>query len=61
MVNKEKIYCFDLDGTLCTNEKGKYKKVKPLKDRIEKVNKLYDEGNKIIILTARGNTNLDNI
>ena len=45
---------FDLDGTLCTNTNGKYKDAKPIKERIEKVNNLYEEGNQIIILTARG-------
>tara|TARA_Y100000592_G_scaffold91377_1_gene151460 strand:+ start:19475 stop:19801 length:327 start_codon:yes stop_codon:yes gene_type:complete len=47
-------YVFDLDGTLCTNTDGKYKDAKPIQERINKVNKLYDEGNEIIILTARG-------
>ena len=31
-----------------------YKNAKPYKDRIEKINKLYDEGNTIIYNTARG-------
>lgn len=49
-----KVYCFDLDGTLCTNTNGKYKSAIPFEDRIKIVNDLYDEGNKIIIETARG-------
>lgn len=49
-----KIYCFDLDGTLCTINDGKYDKAKPYLDRINKVNELYDSGNHIIIETARG-------
>lgn len=53
-----KIYCFDLDGTICEEKpKGSphtdYAIVKPCKDVIDRVNKLYDEGNIIIISTAR--------
>tara|TARA_R100000458_G_C8249539_1_gene226779 strand:- start:1065 stop:1391 length:327 start_codon:yes stop_codon:yes gene_type:complete len=47
-------YVFDLDGTLCTNTYGSYEKAQPLKERIKVVNELFDEGNEIIILTARG-------
>lgn len=50
------IYCFDLDGTLCTNTDGDYEKAVPFLDRIEVVNKLYDEGHQIKIDTARGST-----
>jgi len=49
------IYCFDLDGTLCTHEKN-YREAKPITERIERVNKLYSDGNTIIIDTARGKT-----
>ena len=66
----KKIYCFDLDGTLCTLTRGNdgapsqdpgevYAQAKPLKDRIAVVNKLYDEGHKIYIDTARGTQNPD--
>ncbi len=53
------VYCFDLDGTLCTvvkNGKGHklYNEAVPIPDRIAKVNQLYDEGNLIKIETARG-------
>jgi glycerol-3-phosphate cytidylyltransferase len=52
-------YCFDIDGTLCytpNNEKGKpdYHKSKPYPFMVEQVNRLYDEGNYIIMQTARG-------
>jgi len=55
------IYCFDLDGTLCTLEtddknKFKYQEAKPIQDRIDAVNELYDMGHTIIIETARGST-----
>lgn len=49
-----KIFCFDLDGTLCTLTDGNYLLAEPINDRIEKVNLLFEEGNKIIINTARG-------
>lgn len=52
-------YCFDIDGTLChtpNNEKGKpdYENAQPLPFMVEQVNRLYDEGNYIIMQTARG-------
>ena len=50
------IYCFDLDGTLCTNTNGEYSLAEPLHDRIKKVNMLFDGGHNIIIDTARGAT-----
>jgi len=48
------IYCFDLDGTLCTNTEGDYENAEPYPDKILKVNQLYSEGHTIIIETARG-------
>ena len=55
----KKTICFDLDGTLCTQCNGVYNKAKPIRNAIQKVNKLYDNGNRIIIYTARymGRTN----
>jgi len=47
-------YVFDIDGTICSLTDGDYKKAIPLKDRIEKVNNLYEEGHTIIYYTARG-------
>jgi hypothetical protein len=47
-------YCFDLDGTLCTNTEGAYEDALPFPDRIASVNKLYEEGHEITIFTARG-------
>ena len=49
-------YCIDIDGTICTPGTCKscqYEGATPKKDRIEYVNKLYDEGNHIIYFTAR--------
>ena len=50
------IYFVDIDGTICSDTKGNYHKAEPLVDKIEAVNKLYDEGNTIIYWTARGMT-----
>ena len=50
------IYCFDIDGTICTPgtcRECQYEGATPKKDRIEVVNKLYEEGNYIIYMTAR--------
>jgi len=47
-------YVIDIDGTICSNTNGNYQNAKPIIDRIEIINKLYDEGNEIIFLTARG-------
>ena len=45
--------CFDLDNTICTEPKD-LTKAQPHKDRVKHINKLHDEGNYIIIDTARG-------
>jgi hypothetical protein len=50
------IYCFDLDGTICTNTEGEYHLATPFENRIKIINSLYDEGNKILIDSARGST-----
>ena len=53
-------YCFDLDGTICDTPLRKedlkpgYLESVPFPYMIEQVNRLYDEGHKIIIMTARG-------
>ena len=49
------IYCFDLDGTICTSvQKSQYEKAIPDKTVVDEINRLYDEGNTIKIMTARG-------
>ena len=50
------IYCFDIDGTICTNTNGDYPNAIPYPNIIKKVNELYDQGNEIILNTARGAT-----
>jgi len=47
-------YVFDIDGTICSLTNGDYNTAIPFLDRIEIVNKLYDDGNVIIFNTARG-------
>lgn len=55
IVGDEVIYYVDIDETICSkSEDLDYSKAKPLLDRIERINKLYDSGNTIIYWTARG-------
>ena len=51
---QSKVYCFDLDGTLCTNTFGDYNSALPLSGSIALVNNLFNQGNTIKIYTARG-------
>lgn len=48
------IYCFDLDNTLCKTKGNDYEHAKPIWKHIKMVNKLYEQGNRIIIWTGRG-------
>ena len=48
-------YVFDIDGTVCTKvDNGDYSQSEPIKNRIDIINSLYDQGNTIIFQTARG-------
>ena len=53
-------YCFDIDGTLCETPSDpdghnvRYWDSQPYPFMVEQVNRLYDEGHKIIMMTARG-------
>lgn len=47
-------YVFDIDGTICSNTFGEYTNAKPMNKRIKRINQLYEEGNTIVFLTARG-------
>ena len=54
-----KIIAFDLDDVICKRDiEGKniekYKRCVPINDMVEIVNRCYDNGNHIIIYTARG-------
>ena len=51
----------DIDETICRRETSvdfgvthDYSKAKPIQENIDKINKLYDEGNTIVYWTARG-------
>ena len=48
-------YVVDIDGTICSPITGRdYTKAEPWQGRIDKVNKLYDDGHDIVYFTARG-------
>ena len=46
-------YVIDIDGTIC-KEEGEVIGREPYMDRIEQINKLYDDGHEIVFYTARG-------
>ena len=46
--------CFDLDGTLCTQDGQNYETAEPHDDRIATVRRLYQHRHDIVIYTARG-------
>jgi histidinol phosphatase-like enzyme len=54
---KLKNYIVDIDGVLVENGSEffspKWENTKQIKENVEKINKLYDEGNYIILMTAR--------
>ncbi len=50
------IYCFDIDGTLCTDTGGKYASAEPHPQIIAQVNALFTQGHRIILYTARGSS-----
>lgn len=51
----------DIDETVCYYEgKRDYKLAKPYYERIEKINKLYKDGNTIVYWTARGSVTQQN-
>lgn len=50
----------DIDETICNTPKRNYEGCTPIKENINKVNELYDEGNTIVYWTARGTkSNID--
>lgn len=53
-------FIIDIDGTICNAAKRPdgsydYPNAVPIPSTIERINRLYDEGHKIILFTARGN------
>jgi len=55
-MQRPQTFCFDLDGTLCTNTWGEYEQARPFPWAIERVNALARAGHRILIFTARGGT-----
>jgi len=49
-----KIIRVDIDGTICKTNGFDYAGAVPIPERIEKINRLHDEGNLIIYWTSRG-------
>ena len=51
-----KVIYVDIDETICITPDNPriYEKAKPIKENIEKINELYNRGNKIVYWTARG-------
>ena len=50
------IFCFDIDGTICTNTDGAYEQAEPYPDVIVRINELAGVGHRILLQTARGFT-----
>ena len=50
---QSKVIYVDIDGTICTISKY-YSEAQPRLEYIDKINKLYDDGNTIVYYTARG-------
>lgn len=48
------VYCIDIDGTLTEPHDGDPWNAVPRRDRIKKINQLYDDGATIYLQTARG-------
>lgn len=53
MKHQERV-SFDLDGTICTDEKGCYALARPFSDRVEEIKRRHAAGQYIIIDSARG-------
>ena len=53
-MKKEELVFVDIDGVLCKNTWGNYENAAPIKKNIKLINKIYEDGNTIIIWTSRG-------
>lgn len=51
-----KTYCFDIDGTICSQEDQNYSLATPILRRVESINKLRELGHVVKFFTARGST-----
>lgn len=56
MKSDKKTIIVDIDKTILDSPGSDYSIATPILGRIEKINKLYDEGNRVIYWTARGAT-----
>jgi capsule biosynthesis phosphatase len=52
-VKNMKTICFDIDNTICKTVNSDYKNSKPIVKNINYINRLFDDGYKIKIFTAR--------
>lgn len=50
----------DIDNTICTTPNMLYEKATPIPERIEKINRLWEDGDTIVYWTARGTLTGDN-
>lgn len=53
---KRLVYIVDIDNTIFYTFNSEYKSARPIKERIARINHLFDEGHTIIYWTARGGT-----
>jgi histidinol phosphatase-like enzyme len=52
---KPRVIYVDIDETICTTPNSRnYSDAQPIKENIEKINRLYDDGNTIVYWTSRG-------
>ena len=56
-----KTYAVDIDGTLCVekDEWWQYANAKPIRENIAKINELWEDGNTIVLYTARFKEDVD--
>jgi len=54
-------YCFDIDGTLCTNTYGEYQDAQPFPEVIARVNELFAAGHRILLYTDDGDAALSEV
>lgn len=56
----KKTWVWDIDGTICTETGGNYHLCEPFPEAIEKLNRLHDRGDDVILHTARGMKRFNN-
>jgi len=56
MPDDKKVYYVDIDETICITPDNPrdYSKSVPIKENIEKINRLYDAGHRVVYWTVRG-------